>query len=117
MSDTRKVLVPFRANEAISLKEAALIAGKCERTLQLWCARYGLGRRIGWAWHVSRVALAMHLDGNSEALAAYHAGTRAGPLVDSYFERGDLNSQTPQSPQARQLASWQLRATSIHENT
>lgn len=99
--DRRKILVPFRLDEAIPLKEAASIAGKCERTLQHWCARYGLGRRIGWAWHVSRVALAMHMDGNREALAAYHAGTRAGPLVDPYYERARLNSQTPQ---ARELA-------------
>ena len=30
---------------------------------------------------MSRVALAMLLDGNAEALAAYHAGDRHGPLV------------------------------------
>jgi hypothetical protein len=102
--DIRKILIPFRLDESISLKDAAVIAGKCERTLQLWCARYGVGRRIGWCWYVSRVALAMHMDGNKEALAAYHAGTRTGPLVAPYYERAHLNSQTPQGPQARELA-------------
>ena len=102
MTADRKILVPFCHGEVISLKEAAALAGKSERTLQLWCERYGLGRRIGWAWHVSRVALAMHLDGNREALAAYHAGVRTGALVGPYYESAGA-PQTPQTPQPRAL--------------
>ena len=36
---------------------------------------------------MSRVALAMWLDGAREALNAYIAGDRISPLVTEYFER------------------------------
>jgi hypothetical protein len=43
--------------------------------------------RIGENWAVSRVALAMLLDGNREALLAYLAGDRSCPTVTGYFAR------------------------------
>ena len=39
---------------------------------------------------VSRVALAMFLDGDGRALRAYHAGDRTRDIVAGYFERAGL---------------------------
>jgi len=79
---------PFDRRECISLKGAADIAGKSESTLRAWCEEHGLGRRIGGGtWSVSKVALAMFLDGNRRALCAYHAGDRTGAIVAAYFKR------------------------------
>lgn len=80
-------LTPFDAREAITLKVAAAIAGKSEGTIKNWCLNHGIGRRIGGAWAVSRVALAMFLDGAHKALKAYLDGDREGESVVIYFER------------------------------
>jgi hypothetical protein len=86
--DDRKILSPFDKYECISLKQAAGIAGKSESTLRGWCDQHGLGRRVGGGtWSVSKVALAMFLDGDAQALRAYHAGDRSSELVTLYFER------------------------------
>jgi hypothetical protein len=82
-----QVLRPYNRAEAIPVAEAVLIAGCSVRTMREWCARYDIGRRIGGQWAVSRVALAMLLDGNKEALVAYLAGDRSSPRVTEYFER------------------------------
>jgi len=80
-----QVLIPFDKREAMTLRAAAEHAGKSEGTVRTWCLQQDIGRRVaGGPWHVSRVALAMLLDGNAEALAAYHAGDRHGPLVRPY---------------------------------
>lgn len=51
----------------------------------------GMGRRIGGGtWSVSKVALAMFLDGDQRALRAYHAGDRTSELIAGYFERSGL---------------------------
>jgi hypothetical protein len=87
-ADHRKILSPFDKRECISLKEAAEIAGKSESTMRGWCDEHGLGRRIGGGpWMVSKVALAMFLDGDVKALRTYHAGDRSSELVASYFQR------------------------------
>jgi hypothetical protein len=79
-------LVPFDRREAISLRVAAKIAGKCEATVCRWCAIYNIGRRISnGPWQVSRVALQMLLDGAEDELRAYLRGDRSGPLVAPYF--------------------------------
>jgi hypothetical protein len=89
--DDRKILSPFDKRECISLKEAADIAGKSESTLRAWCDEHGLGRRVGGGtWSVSKVALAMFLDGDTKALRAYHAGDRTGELVAAYFRRAGI---------------------------
>ena len=86
--DDRKILSPFDKHECISLKQAADIAGKSESTLRGWCEQHGLGRRVGGGtWSVSKVALAMFLDGDAKALRAYHAGDRSSEMVAPYFER------------------------------
>ena len=65
-------LVPFNAAEGMTLKQAAAVAGKSERTVRDWCAEHGIGRRVaGGTWVVSKVALAMLLDGDLDALASY----------------------------------------------
>jgi hypothetical protein len=89
-----RILVPYHSDETISVKEAATIAGKSPRTVLNYCERHGLGRRVGGGtWKVSKVALAMFLDGNVPALSAYHAGARADDIVADYYRRlgiGDL---------------------------
>ena len=87
MNDEPQVLRPFHRSEVISIAEASTIAGRSIRTLREWCMRLDLGRRIGGQWAVSKVALAMWLDGNKEALRAYLTGDRATMLVTDYFQR------------------------------
>jgi hypothetical protein len=78
-------------SECLSLTQAADIAGKSPSTMCGWCEEHGLGRRIGGGvWSVSKVAFAMHLDGDTKALRAFHAGNRDDPRVVSYFEREGL---------------------------
>ncbi len=86
MSDPQ-VLRPFQRAEVLSIAEAAVEADRQVRTMRDWCARHDIGRRIEGQWAVSRVALAMFLDGDRAALAAYLAGDRSSPTVISYFER------------------------------
>ena len=82
------VLIPFDPREAMTLAHAARVALVSQTTLRGWCGRYGVGRRIaGGHWRVSRVALAMLLDGDEAALRAYHAGERGGVLVAPYLVR------------------------------
>jgi hypothetical protein len=71
----------------MSITAAAKFSGKAQNTIRLWAERYGIGRKIGGEWHISRVALRMFLDGDMAALNAYHAGDRSNPLVRPYFER------------------------------
>ena len=86
-----RVLIPFDRREGMSLAMAAGIAGKSETTVRDWCKKHSIGRRIaGGNWTVSRVALAMLLDGNRKALQAYHAGIRAAVPVAPYYARAGL---------------------------
>lgn len=95
LGDDRKILSPFDKRECISLKEAAGVAGNSESTLRAWCEGHGLGRRIGGGtWSVSKVALAMFLDGDARALQAYHSGDRTSERVAGYFERVGLGCST-----------------------
>jgi hypothetical protein len=88
---TINVMVPFASEEAISICSAAKIAGRSERALRAWCSQYGIGRRIGGVWAVSRVALVMLLDGDREALVAYHGGLRrSSEKVSGYYARCGL---------------------------
>jgi hypothetical protein len=82
-----QILIPFHRSEVLSIAEAAKTAGRSIRTLRDWCLRHDLGRRIGGQWAVSKVALAMWLDGNKKALRTYLRGDRASPEVTGYFER------------------------------
>jgi hypothetical protein len=90
-----QVLRPYTRAEAIPVAEAARIAGRSVRTMREWCLRHDLGRRIGGQWAVSKIALAMHLDGNKEAVAAYLAGDRSSPIVTEYFERFGVTLPRP----------------------
>jgi len=73
----RKILQPFEKSECISLKQAANIAGKSQSTMRGWCDQHGLGRRVGGGvWSVSKIALALFLDGDLEGLRRYHRGVR-----------------------------------------
>ena len=83
---------PFHRSEVLSAAEAARIADRAVRTIREWCAHHDIGRRIGGRWAVSKVALAMLLDGDNTALAAYLAGDRQSDVVTAYFERCGLPS-------------------------
>jgi hypothetical protein len=88
MAAKPSILTPFDKRESMSLAEAAKLAGRSDGTLKTWCHQWGIGRRVaGGPWCVSRVALAMLLDGDAAALRAYHSGDRHGPLVAPYFHR------------------------------
>lgn len=90
---SRFVLTPFDRREAISTARAAEISGYSEAHIRRLVATFDLGRRVGGGyWKVSRIALRMFLDGNSEALAAYHSGDRQNPAVRAYFEAAGLSS-------------------------
>jgi hypothetical protein len=93
-----QVLRPYHRSEALSIAEAARLAGRSVRTLRDWCARLDIGRRIGGQWAVSRVALAMFLDGDREVLASYLRGDRTSQAVLAYFERCGVPVLRP-SPQ------------------
>ncbi len=87
-----QVLIPYNAREAASLREAAKISGMSVETMRRVSSLHDIGRKIGGRWAVSRVALAMWLDGNRAALKAYLAGERNGLVVGPYFERAGLRS-------------------------
>jgi hypothetical protein len=90
-TDDRKILSRFDKRECLSLRKAAEIAGKSESTMRSWCDEHGLGRRVGGGpWMVSKVALAMFLDGDLKALRRYHACVWTDPGVATYFERENL---------------------------
>ncbi len=92
---TYLTLIPYDKREGLSLGQAAGIAGKSVGTIRNWCIQHSLGRRVGGGvWVVSKVALAMFLDDDLDALASYHGGDRSGPLVATYFERAGI-SGTP----------------------
>jgi hypothetical protein len=85
---SRLVLIPYDPREGIPLSEATALTGKKVGTIRNWCVQHHLGRRVGGGtWVVSKVALAMFLDGDVKALRAYHAGDRSSELVASYFQR------------------------------
>ena len=77
-------LVPFDAAEGLTLQQAAAVAGKSQRTLRNWCIEHGIGRRVAdGTWVVSRVALAMLLHGDLDALASYGTSVCA-PALSPY---------------------------------
>ena len=81
-----RCLIPFDRREGMTTAEAASVAGRTERCIRLWCVEHEIGRRVaGGPWLVSRVALAMFLDGNATALRAYLAGDRRSDLVRDYY--------------------------------
>ncbi len=89
-----RVLVPFHIREAMDVQGAAVMAGKSDRTIRIWCAKHGIGRRVaGGAWSVSRVALSMLLDGDERALGAYLDGARGSfEPVAAYYRRLGLGA-------------------------
>jgi hypothetical protein len=91
MDEEDHILRPFDAAEAIRVNVAARLAGVAPRTIQHWCTVHRIGRRIGGGhWRVSRVALAMHLDGDEEALRLYLSGDRVSARVAGYFRRAGI---------------------------
>jgi hypothetical protein len=88
-----QVLLPFDIQEAVSISDAARIAGRRPVTVRAWAANYDIGRRVCGRWMVSRVALAMHLDNDRKALKAYLAGDRESQTVTGYFRRFGLEPQ------------------------
>jgi hypothetical protein len=97
--DTRKILDPYHAREAISMAIAAQKAGKEHKTMWRICKKHGLGRKLPDSqWAVSIVALNIYLEGNLQALSAYHQGIRGGPLVARYFKACGLADLIDRGP-------------------
>jgi hypothetical protein len=92
--DRKFVLRPYDPLEALSVKEAASLAGRSRSTLRNWCERFEIARRIADGnWQVSWIALQMLLDGDLEALAVYGAGDRTSPRVVGYLKRFEQYAQ------------------------
>jgi hypothetical protein len=87
----RKILSPFDKAGMHQPENGRHHCRQIGITMRGWCEEHGLGRRIGGgSWMVSRVALAMFLDGDIKALRAYHAGDRESELVTLYFRRATV---------------------------
>lgn len=98
MIERPQVLITYDRCEAITLRQAALIAGRSESTLRSWCQCHYIGRRVaGGHWMVSRPALQMFLDDDARALRAYLAGDRESEMVASYFRRAALRAPATNS--------------------
>jgi hypothetical protein len=83
--DEPQVLRPYHPSEAATVPEAATYARRSVRTVRWWCEEHHLGRRIGGAWFVSRVALQAFLEGDHEALRLYLQGDRTSPAVTRIY--------------------------------
>ncbi|MDH7797515.1 MULTISPECIES: helix-turn-helix domain-containing protein [unclassified Beijerinckia] len=81
------ILKPYSKAEAARIAEAAELAGVSIETIRRWTVIYGLGRKVGGTWFISKVALFMFLEDDETALAAYHQGDRTSPVVATYFQR------------------------------
>lgn len=91
MSEVCMTLIPYDKREGVPLNVAAERAGKSAGTIRNWCIEHGIGRRVGGGqWIVSKVALAMYLDGDDVALAAYKKGDRSSDRIIAYFRREGL---------------------------
>jgi hypothetical protein len=89
--DKPHVLLPFDIREALSISDAARIAGRTTVTVRTWAANFDLGRPVGGRWMISRVALAMFLESDRLALTAYLSGDRESRVVVAYFARFGLD--------------------------
>jgi hypothetical protein len=88
-------LVPFDRREGLTLNAAAAESGKSPGTVRNWCIEHGIGRKVGGGnWVVSKVALAMYLDGDDVALSAYLSGDRESDFVITYFSRFNLRPKS-----------------------
>ncbi len=85
-----RTLIPYDKREALTLQQAAGIAGRSAETIRRWCEAEEIGRRVGGRWAVSHPALLMWLDGDEAALRAYRAGDRSDGVVASYFARAGM---------------------------
>ena len=88
--DGPRVLMPFQRAEAITINEAAQMAGRSTRCVREWCLRHDIGRRVGGRWAVRRIALAALLDGDRQTLTRYLAGDRTSTGIVDLFRRCDV---------------------------
>jgi hypothetical protein len=93
VTDRPCVLLPFDIAEALTIPDAAALAGRTAVTLRNWASIHDLGRIVGGRWMISRVALAMYMDDDPRALKAYLSGDRESEQVLSYFRRFGLSTQ------------------------
>jgi hypothetical protein len=100
-----RALIPWNAEEAVSIGEAAFLARVSASTVRSWAVRYHIGRRIaGGAWKISAPALLMLLDDDHAALATYLAGERAAEPVASYFARAGVPLKSSEATKFAELA-------------
>ena len=80
--------VPHESTVSAQDLETPLTAA---RHIRNWCIEHGVGRRVGGGqWVVSKVALAMFLDGDDVVLTAHKEGNRSNNCVVPYFRREGL---------------------------
>ena len=96
-------LMPYDKREGVPLNIAAERAGKSPGTVRNWSIEHGIGRGVGGGqWIISKVALAMFLDGDEEALRLYKAGDRSECQSPRLFrEDGDCRPNNSRRPRAQ----------------
>ncbi|MBB5754626.1 hypothetical protein [Prosthecomicrobium pneumaticum] len=77
-----------KRGETVSVKVAAHLVGRDEKTIRAWGRRFGIGAQVGPRGRLSinRVGLEMVAHGDMLALAKLRAGDRSDPVVARYFE-------------------------------
>ena len=81
-----RTLIPFDIREAISINEAAGIAGKSGGTIRIWCERFAIGRRVGGGiWRVSK----------ADRLLATHSRRTAFHLANTVMSSSDERQKRP----------------------
>lgn len=90
MAGIRQVLTDYDRREAISLSQAAFIAGRTIETVRSWASNKDIGRKVAGRWAISHPCLLMLLDGDHGALEAYWSGDRQSDAVVKYFKRAGV---------------------------
>jgi hypothetical protein len=89
--------------EAAKLQQAPGIAGRSTETVRRSCEIGDIGRRFDGRWAVSRVALAMFLDGDEAGLRRHLHGEQSDAAVASHLGRAGLWSNGPVEGQINRL--------------
>lgn len=86
--------VLMHASEVVSIKTAAFICRRSEKSIRRLCAKYGLARQTTRSapLEISRVGLEMAMHGDHEAIELLRAGRRDDPRVARYLAHLELST-------------------------
>ncbi len=87
MGGSQIVLQNFDPDEVVTLKQVASFMRRSVETIRHHAVNEYLARKIGGRWCVSLPAFLAWAEGDRRALAAYHDGDKAGPLMAPYVAR------------------------------